>query len=102
MHSSKKRLFANSVDPDATRGVSSGSALFAMLSSFLVTVGIINSYTNQDILALLMGAKPSKGVLKLIMPSYITPLPKLELDRLELLFPQTFCMRVIKNSSELG
>ena len=34
---SKKGAFTNSVDPDETGGVSSGSALFAMLSTFLVS-----------------------------------------------------------------
>ena len=41
----------NSVDQDETpqkRGVSSGSALFVMLSTFLLMVDNINSYMNLD------------------------------------------------------
>ena len=50
--------FTNSIDPDEMpqkRGVSSGSALFAMLSTFLVHVILdnIKSYINQDLTSLI-------------------------------------------------
>ena len=47
----QKGAFTNSVDPDETPhdDVSSGFALFAMLSTFLVTVNNIKSYMNQDL-----------------------------------------------------
>ena len=45
---SKEGAFANSVDPDESC-ISSGSAVFAMLNTFLVMVDNIKSYMNQDI-----------------------------------------------------
>ena len=40
----KKGAFSNSVDPDAKRGFSSESAVFAMLSKFLVIMNNIKSH----------------------------------------------------------
>ena len=60
-HLYKKGAFTNSVDPDETPhdAVSSESALFAMLSTFLIMVDNIKSYMTS-----LMGAKPLTGALE--------------------------------------
>ena len=50
-------------------GVSSGSALFVMLSIFLLTVDNIKSGMSQDSFTSLMGLEPLKGALEQIMPS---------------------------------
>ena len=47
--------------------------LVAMLSTFSVLmVDNLKSYMNQDLFTSSIGAKPLKGVLEQIMPSYIT------------------------------
>ena len=57
----QKGAFTNSVDPDETPHdvVLSGSALFAMLSTFLIMVDNIKSYMTS-----LMGANPLTGALE--------------------------------------
>ena len=69
----------------------SGSALFALFSTFLVTVDIAKSYMNQDFYHTLMGAKlkPLKRDLEQIMPSYIIPI-KIEIRHIEFQFRTHF------------
>ena len=68
-------------------GVSSGSALFAMLSTFFVTVNNIKCYMNHfTSFTSLMGAKPLKAVLEQIVPSYITPI-KIGIRHFRVAFP---------------
>ena len=60
----KNVTFTNSIDPDETPLYAQGSALFAMLSTFLVTVDNTKSYMNQDRFHFFNGCmlKPLKGV----------------------------------------
>ena len=75
----KKGVFANSVDPDETPkdAVTSGSTLFAMLSTFMVTWAILNFICHHK-----------------------TP-TKIGIRYIRIAFPHTYCMCILKKPSEL-
>ena len=67
----KKGTCTNCVDLDKTPqkgAVSSGSALFVTLSTFVLMVGNITFGMSRDAFTSLMGSKPLKGVLEQIIP----------------------------------
>ena len=77
-------------------GVSPGSALFAMVRTFLVKVNNIKSYMNQDIFHFVNGCVLDPQRCRALTP-FINP--TFGIRQIRIAFPHTFCMCTSDNGT---